>query len=810
MVNGGLTSEVGNPHVSTFKAYAGDIQHFQLRKPRNTGFPTFIFGGLLLNDAYSGFMLRRFSLPVPGSKITIDPVVTISQSEMISNYRYIKADALYIVHIPAPIGTGILLHAYCPELDNTTETVGVRWKPSLLQTIAFQAPYSSDFAVVDRTTGRPGQSGLSITIKTIEDNSTAAVNTPLQASVWCILYNVKCSGFIGVADPAIIIPGLNFKPIAAPIPPVEDELERHSEVTADGGEGIATSELNSDPAIPMIPELIAAAPTPKAPLPKKAKGKNSTGALNVKWIQFNNFTVSSSSTAWTTVTINPYTLTNKGESFNLPWKRNVWHSGSKHIGYLTSCVVQMICTRPPMCSGVVEVQDSLNNSSSTFIDLSDKVEFPVIPAVFSSVAVVRPRHYLTPWIRTNEAQISFRYRMAAWNRTADIADIKVSIQVRPGYSVFQTPVKPRRRAPSVFAYVAQEYEETLSIDELFRHSDEEDHLAPVAGDCQEFGEIDNDEGQDDDIDQDDFTIEIWKGILPVGTNVAIPLNLSVSQDVTSGEVETTINQKFERFAHITPQKGGSLGPVIGEYMVHTRLPTTVAGSIAHVAVPDDLSDEVALRIFGLSSIMNIAGSALTSIGGPLLGGFLNTAANLVGGALGLGGQPVDQTSAPTANPATISGEIPIARFVQMLKPIAQNLLQDPTFSTLLLQARDFVDGTGRAVTEIPVSVFARMNHVNVERSLFTRETVPLDNVIASVYVPKDRVPYILEEFGNNSATMVAGTFQNTCFTKFVKHLNLKKDSTTCINITEVMSQEITDVDVANIQAKIISRGKFFE
>jgi len=59
-----------------------------------------------------------------------------------------------------------------------------------------------------------GQSGLSLVIENVEDNSTDSVNTPLRATVWCVVYNIE--GIVinhseadWIGQP---LPGINFVP----------------------------------------------------------------------------------------------------------------------------------------------------------------------------------------------------------------------------------------------------------------------------------------------------------------------------------------------------------------------------------------------------------------------------------------------------------------------------------------------------------------------------------------------------------------------------------------------------------------------
>jgi len=463
--------------------------------------------------------------------------------------------------------------------------------------------------------------------------------------------------------------------------------------------------------------------TPKkdTPLPKQANAgpgkaqtkRNQTGAINARFTPITRIQTGEAATlTWSTITIDPYTFTTRGESFNLAWKRNLWQGGSNSMGYLTSLQLLVVISRPPQISGMIEFKDSTRGASTRYhVEFGGRVEFPVMINVIANP--VRPRHWSTPVVRTNEAGIVIRYRTVAFNRTADIAEVKVNVFARPGHSTFHTPIKPKPRGTSTFLALAREMDgEFVSLKRLAEdlrvvreEADDDPYMAPEAGDEPEEGAFDT-YYQDDDLDQDQYWIRVWQGNLTPGQTQAVPLNLSVIQDVSDPtSTETTINQKFERFAHIMPceEHDGELGPTIGEYVVHTRLPTGVAASIAHVCLPDDLSDETALRVFGLSSILSIATSALSSVGGPVISGLLNTVPKLVSGVVGglLGGKPADSQPAAneSATPASIGGKIPLARFIQFLKPVAANLLTDPTFATLALEVLDLLsDDSTRALT----------------------------------------------------------------------------------------------------------------
>lgn len=565
------------------------------------------------------------------------------------------------------------------------------------------------------------------------------------------------------------------------------------EVQAEGASTLVDAQPANTSTVVMTPQVDKPVEKQKNAGPGKAQTrKNQTGALNARFWPVTRITVGeSASLTWQSITINPYTLSTQGESFNLPWRRNLWTGGSDSMGYLTTIIVQVITSRPPQVSGMIEFKDSIRGPSTRYhVELGGRIEFPVMMNVIASP--VRPRHWNTPVVRTNESAVTIRYRLIAFNRTSDIADVTVNVNARPGHSTFHTPIKPKPRVDSAFALLAQDME-VMRIE-----SDDNDYIAPPAGDEPEQGDID-DYDQDDDIDQDDYWIRVWEGNLTPGTPVAVPLNFSVIQDISTVSDESTINQKFARFGHIMP-RDGDLGPHLGEYVIHTRLPTGVAASLQHVCLPDDVTDEVATRIFGLAGILDVATSALSALGGPLVSGVVNTVPKLISGVVGglLGGKPADTQQSEASEPAAVGGKIPIARFLQFLKPVAANLVEDPSFATLLLGISDLLSNDStRVITSIPVAVMLKMR-AKVERNLYNRTITPLTSVVNRVVIPQDRFSYIVEEFGYVGDTFRENTRQNISFKKFMGSI-VNRRGATHVYLDEVMTYELTETENAEVQ-----------
>lgn len=839
-----VVSEVGNPQLTTHPAWADSFVSYQLRAPRVCHTPDFLFGGLDLGNAFSAFLPRRFPAPAVGTRLVINPVVTKAQQTIIGLYKFVHANFHYIVHVPAPLGTGIYLKVYAPELDETTVTRGIRFKPSAQPTVALSLPWSNDFSQVPIQTPRLGQSGGSLVIETIEDNSSEQVNTPLQITVWCCVSDIKLTGYNVSDTTGFNVAGFNFLPQIPPPPPtppttpepipvVTGIQQSDNEVTAEGGK-LITDFIYDKSAIPLAPEVETQAEKPELPAQSVAQQKNDTGHLATKWYDYKKLTLSSPNNFdWQVLTIDPYNdviLNQNGEALVLPWKRNVWTTGSQAIGYMRSLVAQINIPRPPQISGVLEVKDSINASSITLIEFGGKAEIPLIPTVFNGLSATLPRHWLNPWMRTAESKVQIVYRIVAFNRTSDIADLDISLLLRPGDSQFQLPQKPDNNllpvepdlVQQVTDYFASPLRNTnlLPFVEGIQQSLQEhkpQHLAdpnvyitPAIAHTAEQYSVHTELGNEEDIELDEFPVLVFKGDIPVDEVTSIQLDLAKIYDFAWDAEENAISQKFKRFAHIIPKTAGGFGPVIGNYTITANLPTGVAGRIVHNCLPGDSVDLAVSRIFGLKSLLGIAGSAVTAIGGPLLNGLVNTAApvlsgaahaiggNVVGGladaALGLASNILTpkQKEQPSANSNAISGDIPISRFVEMVKFVEQNYKDNPIFPTLLVEPQNFITNALTKLEKIPIEVFANMRNVKVERNIFDRTVVPIvEEDEPDVIIPTQAFGYILRDFLQHKRAFVPGTRQNVYFKQFLSTI-IRRRNDNFVTLKEITQQPITE------------------
>jgi len=848
--NGAVISEVGPPVQKMLDAWSRKMLVYKLRQQRKYKLPGHIFGKTHLGDAFSAFTAIPFQAPAVGSKIILNPKVTAYQAEIMKLYKFAQADATWIIYTPAPLGTGIMLRVYAPEFDPSTETRGVRFRPMTASPIAVDLPWSNDLSVIPLDTGRVGQSGLSIVIETQEDNTVVEVGTPLQMVAFCCVHNIHLSGLISNRT-EVEIPGLNFVPVPETpavfwVEPERDEeeaeeIEYQSEVTADAtnevAEGIAMETGNTGN---LSTNVEGAAPPPTKPKADTSAAKNQTGVQNATWFPFQSFTVSQADVGvWKTIDYNPSADRKKGEAISLPYNRNVWVSGSRHKGYVTTISMKIAIPRAPQISGLVEFVDSANTSSRTLVAFGETKEIELIPINYAETPNRPVRYANNPWLLTNEARTRLRYRVLAINRNGDIADMNVTLMVRAGSAIFQAPKKPRRQAGREYGFFINAIDEMFDCIEL--HADSEEHqegfsnlmarlaiaddndnptdfITPLAGDKGEAGENNESSGLDETFDQDDFGVEVWRGTIRVGEETAIPLNLSAISDSWGDGLENTITQKFQRFAHIQPKMKGTFGPCIGRYMIKVRVPATEAGDIQHVLLPNDMNTEVAVTVFGLSTILSMASSALQPVGGALITGAMNAGRNILGKVLGglLGGSDSSSKSEKNNNPSDtpniFGGGFDLSRFMNFLKPVVQNEILDPTMATLLVAAKDFFSAiTGRALTEIPISVIIRMDEHTVERTVYNRTYDPVAAMPNQVWIPKDRYSYIADCFVAHPKTFVLGSKQNIWFTKFMltieDHVRTgTQDISICIN--EIAAKEYSYFDANRYM--LIKSDKFYQ
>lgn len=813
---GVVVSEVGYPVTYSHPAWDGPFVVYHLRAPREQKTPDFIFGSMELGDAFSAFLPRKFSAPATGTTITIDPVITSAQAKFFEMYNNIQADVVMIIHVPAPLGVGIYLEVYAPELDSSTLTRGVRFKPSGQPTIAVALPWSNDLSLVNKP--RLGQSGGSIMIRTIEDNSSETVNTPINITVWCCVTNVNLTGWKNSSTHAVEVDYLKFTPQTVPKIVYEHGEDDDNEVTAEGGKLVSDLEY-SKVGIPVAPMIEEPAEEVQLPSSDMAFAKKDTGHLSTKWYPFATIELSDEVNGWQKVTIDPYTssvLSKAGESMSLPWRRFVWTTGTTDLGYMRSLVIQINIPRPPQISGVLEVKDSANSSSIHLIEFGGKVEIPLIPEKWNGLNTRLPRYWLNPWLRTDESAVSFYYRVAAFNRTSDIANLNIRVLVRPGYSNFEVPIKPKPVVDNKISQLARNCRQLIRVEEHGSLPEESasyvvnphSFITPSTGHTGEQFNLHDSLGDSEEIELDEFPVLVFDGEIPVGKVTAIPINLATINDLDWEDAENAISQKFERFAHIIPKSAGGFGPVVGNYTIGLRLPTSIAGQIVHNCLPGDMVDQAMTRVFGLSSLLGIAGSAISSVGGPLVNGIINTTAPILSGAAhAIGGDVLGGVADAALGvassifsgrtkenvsvaPNAISGDIPISRFVEMVKYVKENYDQDSVFPTLLIEPKNFYGETLGALKSIPIQVFANMRNAKVERNIFDRSVYPVVEPNPTIRIAPEHFPRILEAFASNRHASNESTVQNLWLKKFI--ITLRNKGIQPLTLSDIQAASIPE------------------
>jgi len=409
---------------------------------------------------------------------------------------------------------------------------------------------------------------------------------------------------------------------------------------------------------------------------------------------------------------------------------------------------------------------------------------------------------LNPWLRTDESGAAFYYRVAAFNRTSDIANLNIRVLIRPGYANFEVPLKPKPVVDTPLTTLSRTMRRAIQAYEHGSLPEENaayvvnphNYITPSTGHTAEQFNLHDQLGDDENIELDEFPVLVFSGNIPVGEVTSIPLDLATVLDLDWDDGDNAISQKFKRFAHIVPKSAGGFGPIVGNYTIGLRLPTTVAGQIIHNCLPGDMVDETMTRIFGLSSLLGIAGSAISSVGGPLVNGIINTTApilsgaahaiggNVVGGvadmALGaLGSLTGGKKSAPAENvskiPNAVSGDIPISRFVEMIKYVKDNYDSNPVFPTLLVEPKNFFGYAMNALTEIPIDVFLNMRNSKVERNLFDRTIVPVVTPEPDIVIADEHIPRLLDSFACCKAAWKDNTKQNIWLKKFVLSISTR-------------------------------------
>jgi hypothetical protein len=737
-------------------------------------------------------------MPPVGSTITIDPVVTPQQKTLCDLYQTIRADAWYILHVASPLGTAVTVRVFAPELDDTTQTKGLIWRVADHSTLAVYLPHSNDLAQILQSNPRKGQSGLSLKIQCIEDNTVETVETPLSILVLCCVTNVGLTG-LKPTTPYVSINALKSQLLTPTIR--EDQAD------------VQPIEVSGDVPTQNIQDIVTEQTKPDIPLesmvpveqPKAVKVKQQQAAMAPRWFQLSNVTLPTTDREIKTVLIKPNSLNAKGENIGNPYYRAVWTTGTTEKGYTTGLNIKFKITRSVKLSGIIKIVDSSNTSSVTYVALGENKDISIMPLQFSSfLEFEKTRYYNNEWLRTDEIMYGFTWQIVTLNRTSEVSDIQLDILVAAGETKFNVSTKPATKIVNNSLYtmlkqINPNLGDRRDVYILEMREDQSDEgIVPLPAYSNFAGNVEDKTFESEHLENDEFATEIFSARIPTNENFLIGLNLAVAPDVSGRGGLSVLAEKFDRHAHIIPTQNGAYGPEIGNYKIAIRLPSTIAGHVEHVALPGDMVDEAVIRAFGLASIISLAGAAMKAIGGANIGGFINAGMNVINTIKDIGGG--NKQEPPTTS---LTGNIPISRFVQFLKPVLENEQLDPTFGTLLLKLRDFIDFKGDNIPEIPISVFTKFIEPLIERTLFNRTVTPTITMTNAVYLPRDRYHNVLQAFFSHPSTFSRNSIQNKNFIKFLTFTT--QEQTGYIDAQQVLSTQFSDETYELINQKIDSQ-----
>lgn len=820
VVTKNLHSDVG---ISTVKTWFGSTPGFVLRKsqisPKTR--PYTPWGSLLMPDGlgchYSGIL----NIPAAGTSLYIHPSMHIELSSMIERYQCVRADVTYIINAPMPLGASLLLEMMAPEIDASTQTRSVRWKPGTLPCVAATIGWDSDVPIIRKSTAsRKGHPGLSLQLSCVEDNSVDTVHKPLQAQIWIYVHNVECFGRKEQGDGSGKVPEVFvFKPLTPPAPEAYLELtdeESNDEEDSiyyaqadDGGSANAAPTVGEGHAVgeptPGVSDIPEPASTDEIkvlddPKPADNSGKTSkpapTKGLNQKWFRETSL-VFDENTRQITFTTRPYIRPRKGEDMGVPFRKYVWCAPSRRGNVLQGIEFKLVSVRNPQIAGMIVCQTTGNqqNYNNIWHELGGTdTRFFDYPAPFATPENgVDQRACISPWRRTSGYETTVDFALTCFNYAqAQSPKVSVTLFSRPGKMRFNTPMKPRPRPKKevildlqgtdgefIFAIAHSFHQHMVRNHEVFQaQADEEAAPMPSEGfeglvhDCADTVGLDTEDIQDQDLGH--FWINAGKVDLKTdGSIVGITLDLQKMLDENSLGGETQVSEFMSRFANIHPMKIGAFGPVVGTYHLKIRPPAGITFDVEHVCLPSEMNDEAALRIFGLDSILGIAGSAISSIGGSLVSGAINTIGGVLGGVLNpiLGAASPNSSRAEETQAPAISGDIPFSRFLQYLKSFPGTEENELFAPTLLLKLRDLLssDPTRAIPASFPATLYVEPQMLKGMRAVFDRSMdLPVQRSLRlTLPVGYEEFAAFMQNLGLNGSP-IAVDLGNRCITVLAK------------------------------------------
>lgn len=779
---GGIVSEVGN--AKPYVAGGNNIMAFEMRRSKLNKIPSHIFGKMHLGDAFSIWAPQVIDVPAVGSSTVVVPTPSPQQIHMMKLYNYGRFDTCYLINLQEPLGANHFLGISAIELNSKNTIRELKWRPQVTPVIAAYIPYMNSYKVLGADEPIPPEYGSPcLKISCLNDNTTQGVSKPVKMTVWSCFTNLSFL-MLRAAPSYVDLLTLATKPVEnTPKPPPKEKPEIKKVVlqmeetgptgptaTADAGAADPAEAVSVTPGASLESSSVGTiAPKPTTNKRKQVKG-NQTGAHANKWAIWKKFTLKASEIGKTQeIIFMPSDLDKgKGESLTLPYRRNIFYTDDQTSGYTAGFAFKMISNRAPYMAGLIEIAEPEPGQQWMHVIGSTATEFTARPSFHSYYHIMEMPQVNSPWLKCKgQAAHRFYLTLRQLNMTDEKADITVSILVRPGNNTFQVPIKPKRKPKFIASASLPRTVEELSSADVLRICDDirkvalqmEDESSvmsiadgfdpesiQVAGaEAPEEGEVEN-IGECEDLDQDSQWVCIGTFEAEVGKPFAIPLNLNESPDVFGNGV-SPIAQKFSRFSTIVPQGRSDFGPTVGEYRIVAHLPATLVANIAHVALPADINEEAAGFIFGLENILSIAGSAISSVGGSVLNGAINTVSDIVNGLIHPGkiGDKSNQSEAP----ANLVGGIPISRFIDLLRIVTGKdgeaiVNQKSKFGSLLVQVMDILGASTYAGEKIPLRVLVRMASEPVTEIYDRKDVEEMSELIVNdIYLtPQQQVNFI--------------------------------------------------------------------
>jgi hypothetical protein len=676
---GGAVSEVGFAEMRPL--LGKKFPMWELRKSRIGRMPSHRFGKMFISEAFSIPVRIPFTLPPAGGNISLNPVTSTWQHVMMDWYRGYAADVSWVIHVPEPLGSAHLLYAYAPEISAATETRGFRWKTVSSPTQAFFLGWSNvqplkiKQTADDTSVGFPGGT---LVIKTIESNTSSSVVLPIQAVAWCYVHNIRLSGLLTQPERSAD-EDFNFNPqppqAALGIPEITIELQSDNPGSIAEGtqEGTAPDAVPEASTADLVTGPVESMDTSQAKQPDP-KTRPQLTTPNRRWYKWQTVTLTPDNRTGT-MFFDPRTQAVTGDSMGNPFRRNLWMSGGRRLGYAAGIEIKVVSSRQPTVAGCIAFYNAIDLNTGPFhlgyhsLGQDPTTLFLQFTPFFGAGGTYRELN--NPWIRTSTANpFSLTWDTLAFN---DAGDSTTSFTVfwRPGECVFQNPVKPRAKAGSTFevqqamskatkdtpmslSYLldlgsslleATSVEHQMMSDAEATSSGTAQGPAPTGNDAPYGGLAANAPGwlcrQVEDLDQDAYWTKLVDLNLEPGKVISVRLPIWASTDFQQKQnADGVIRQKWQRFAEAIPEGKGHYGPTVGQYNIVVRLPATATAQLRTVCLPGDLNDIVTECENDLTDISELPGVSHHSIGGTQATGAIGlTPSNPI---------PVDESSSGDA------------------------------------------------------------------------------------------------------------------------------------------------------------------